>query len=256
MLTRSVLITGSSRGLGLEFVKQLAQAPQPPQQIIATARNPNAAKELHELANYYGNIHILPLDVTSESSQEALAASVGSIVGSSGLNLLINNAGVAPKPVRIQALPWDDMANTLITNTVAPIMMVKNLEPHLAKAASAIKGKELSVSRAAIINLSAALGSISGHGGPVQHNVKGGFYATRASKAALNALTRSLSFDLNRKNILVTSVHPGWVATDLGGPKADLKPHESVSQMLNLLKSLNNAHNGGFYQYNGEELLW
>ena len=75
-------------------------------------------------------------------------------------------------------------------------------------------------------------------------------------QAGLNAITRSLSSDLNRENILVASVHPGWVATDLGGKQADLQPSESISQMLNLFRSMNNSHQGGFYQYNGQQLTW
>jgi len=72
----------------------------------------------------------------------------------------------------------------------------------------------------------------------------------------LNAITKSLSIDLQPYNILVTSFHPGWVRTDLGGKNAPLTPEESISKLLTTFGSLSRDHNGQFVQYNGSLLAW
>lgn len=68
--------------------------------------------------------------------------------------------------------------------------------------------------------------------------------------------TKSLSIDLKKDGILVTSVHPGWVKTDLGGAGAPMDVPTSVSGMLKLINNLSEEHHGGFYQWNGEMLKW
>lgn len=75
-------------------------------------------------------------------------------------------------------------------------------------------------------------------------------------QAALNAVTRSLSWDLKADQILVMSLHPGWVKTDMGGPQAPLTLETAVPAIVQLLDSLNESHNGGFYQYDGKQLPW
>lgn len=75
-------------------------------------------------------------------------------------------------------------------------------------------------------------------------------------QAALNAITKSLSLDLRNNNILVASLHPGWVQTSMGGKNADLTPTESISQIFNLLIHMTEHHHGQFYQYDGEQLPW
>lgn len=244
-----MLVTGSNRGLGLELVKQLVGLSVPPKIIIAACRNPSSAQELNKLAENHKNIHVTRLDVGDEESYSQLVACVGEIVGSSGLNLLINNAGVAPKSTRINMVNWNQMTDTIHINTIAPLMLTKALLPQLKTAASQMDGSALTVERAAVINMSSILGSI-------ERNEQGGLYPYRASKAALNAITKSLSIDLRTFNILVTSLHPGWVQTDMGGSSAPLTPVESISGIINVLQSLNEDHHGEFYQYDGQKLPW
>ncbi|XP_069938901.1 C-signal [Cherax quadricarinatus] len=249
MLARSILITGSSRGLGLELVKQLSAANSSPGHIIATCRNPDSALELKKLAETHQNVHITRLDVGDEESYIPLVAHVEEIVGSSGLNILINNAGISPKSTRINMVKWKHMTDTFHVNAIAPLMLAKALLPQIKRAASQMDGGCLAAKRAAIINISSILGSI-------EENKEGGLYPYRASKAALNAITKSQCIDLRNFNILVTCLHPGWVQTDMGGKSAPLTPVESVSGIINTLHNLNEEHHGGFYQYDGQKLPW
>lgn len=249
MVARAVLVTGSSRGLGLQMVRQLAQHSTPPDVIIATCRNPEAAQELQQLSRNHKEINLLKLDVVDEGSYAAMVKCVRDIVGEHGLNLLINNAGVAPKSTRITQVKWHQMVDTFLVNSVAPVMLSKALLPVLKIAASRAEGSDLSVKRAAIINISSVLGSI-------EKNDRGGLFPYRASKAALNAITKSLSTDLRSSNILVSSICPGWVQTDMGGKNASLTPEQSISNVLDLLCIMNNIHHGQFYQHDGVKLPW
>jgi len=81
-------------------------------------------------------------------------------------------------------------------------------------------------------------------------------YAYRCSKAAVNAASRSMHVDLKKSGIIVIALHPGWVRTDMGGPKAPLSIDESANGITTLLESLNSSHSGKFLQYDGKELPW
>nr|XP_045603754.1 C-factor-like [Procambarus clarkii] len=249
MLARSVVITGSSRGLGLEMVRQLAAATKSPELIIATCRNPDSAQVLKKIAENHQNVHIAKLDVGDEASYDSFVAHVKEMVGTNGLNLLINNAGISPRSTRINMVKWTHMTDTLHINAIAPLMLTKALLPQIKTAASQMDGTGLSVKRAAVINISSILGSIA-------QNEQGGQYPYRASKAALNAITKSQSIDLRSFNILVTCLHPGWVQTDMGGKSASLTPLESVSGIIKTLHNLTEDHHGGFYLYDGKQLPW
>lgn len=75
-------------------------------------------------------------------------------------------------------------------------------------------------------------------------------------QSALNAITRSLSLEVKDDGIIALSLHPGWVKTDMGGPKAPLTVQESVAKILKTLESLEAKHNGQFIQFDGQELPW
>lgn len=69
-------------------------------------------------------------------------------------------------------------------------------------------------------------------------------------------VTKSMSIDLKKDDILVTSLHPGWVQTDMGGSNAPMDIDSSCSSIIELLYKLNSCHNGGFYQWDGKKLAW
>lgn len=246
---KSVLITGCNRGIGFGLIKYLTQQPNSPPYLFATCRNPSKAEDLQEIAEKHKNVHILQLDVTDFGSYDTVVKNVESIVQDEGLNLLLNNAGISSKYTRINLVKVEQMTSGFMTNTVAPLMLTKAFIPLLKRAAQNKSSEPLSASRAAVINFSSVLGSIA-------ENSQGGLYPYRASKAALNAVTRSMSVDLKPDGIIVTSMHPGWVKTEMGGQNAPMTVEESVSNIIKTVFSLSEQHSGKFIQYDGKELPW
>ncbi|KAI4490203.1 hypothetical protein M0802_010837 [Mischocyttarus mexicanus] len=247
---KSILITGCNRGLGLGLVKHLVKLNKPPENIFATCRDVNKATELKELAERSRNIHIIEIDLVKTSDYKKIVNTVRDKVGSGGLNVLFNNAGISQKFGRIGMVKEKYLTDNFIVNTVAPIMLTKALLP-LLKIASKNNEieKDMSINRAAVINMTSILGSIA-------ENNQGGFYSYRCSKAALNAATKSMSIDLKDDGILVVCLHPGWVRTDMGGNNAPMEIDTSISSILNLMKMLSGKHTGSFLQYDGTTLPW
>ncbi|XP_072242664.1 C-signal-like isoform X3 [Leuresthes tenuis] len=213
-LCKSVLITGSNRGIGLQLVKELARSSKRPATIIATARNPAGSTALHEVSRTYPAVHIVTLDVCSEHSISSALEEVQSIVGNNGLNCLINNAAIGFS-TSINSVTPEVMMRTFQVNSVAPLFVTKAFLPLLQTAAA--KSIGMGIHRAAVINVSSVLGSIELNCGDFKS------YAYRTSKAALNMVTRCLAADLRSDGILCMSLHPGWVKTDMGGPHVSIQ---------------------------------
>ncbi|XP_047527557.1 C-factor isoform X1 [Vanessa atalanta] len=243
---KSVLITGANRGLGLGMVKYLTKNDKA-RIIFATCRKPS--EELTNLSQEHKNLHILNLDVTNFTKIGEIASEVSKVVGSQGLNVLINNAGVTTKFTKLQLVKAEQLLENLTVNTIAPIMLTKSLHPILKQAVEANSDKLIGAQRAVVINMSSILGSIA-------LNDQGGFYPYRCSKAALNAATKSMSIDLKKDQIVVAALHPGWVKTDMGGKNAPLDVDTSVSGIFNTIEKLKEADSGKFLQYDGTELAW
>ncbi|CAB3381223.1 Hypothetical predicted protein [Cloeon dipterum] len=247
---KTVLITGCNRGLGLEFVRQLVNFKSPPAKIIATCRSLEKAQELKSLQAQNKSVHIIEMDVTNFESYNDTAKRVKELVGDDGLNLLINNAGITTKFTRLNMVKLDQIMDNFTVNTAAPIMLTKSLLPLLKAAAAKSASSPLGANRAVVVNMSSILGSIE------LNKKEGGFYPYRASKAAINAATKSMSIDLKSEGIMTICMHPGWVQTDMGGKQAPLKPDKSIKGMLDVLSNLKPEHNGLFLQYDGAVLPW
>ncbi|XP_045491043.1 C-factor [Colias croceus] len=243
---KSVLITGANRGLGLGMVKFVLKNNKA-ENVFATCRN--TSEELKAISQEHNNLHILNLDVTDTSQFDDVATQVAKVMGGQGLNLLINNAGVTTRFTKLNLVKADQLLENLTVNTVAPIMLTKALVPLLKQAAEANSGKPMGAEKAAVINMSSILGSIA-------QNDQGGFYPYRCSKAALNAATKSMSIDLKKDAILVASMHPGWVKTDMGGKNAPLDVDTSVGGIFTTIDKLGENDTGKFLQYDGSELPW
>uniref|UniRef100_A0A8C9W415 Zgc:110339 n=1 Tax=Scleropages formosus TaxID=113540 RepID=A0A8C9W415_SCLFO len=228
---RSVLITGSSRGLGLHMVNMLVNSPQRPNVIIATARNPATAQ-------MYPDSHPI------QASVERAFKEVASLVGPGGLNCLINNAAVSMS-TDLEKVTAEAMLKTFESNAVSPLMVTKAFLPLLRAAAAQVPG--MGIHRAAVVNMSSVLGSIQLNWGSGAYRN----YAYRTSKAALNMVTRCLANDLGSEGILCMDLHP-----DLGGPHADLSVEESVSSVLSVVAGLSEKDHGGYWDYSGKILLW
>lgn len=248
---KSILITGCNRGLGLGIVKTLVGLEKnQPANIFATCRNKDKAKELVALEEQHSNLHVFEVDITDFTKHKSVIYDgIASVVKDNGLNVLLNNAGISSKFARIGLLKPEQMTEHFLVNVTAPLILTKSLLPLLKAASTAQSTEPLGSSRAAIVNVSSILASIA-------DNKQGGFYPYRVSKSALNAATRSLSFDLKDDKILVTAMHPGWVKTDMGGANAPLEIGPATAGIVQFIQGLNESHNGLFFEYTGKPIAW
>jgi NAD(P)-dependent dehydrogenase (short-subunit alcohol dehydrogenase family) len=237
-----VVVTGANRGIGLEFVRQLADRGD---RVFATVRDVSRATELQELASKHprDRVTIVPLDVADEHSIRAAADNITS--KTDVLDLLINNAGIyAAKTNRggeptekLGDLNFDDALHVLRVNAVAPILLTQALLPLLSRGAN---GR--------VVSITSGYGSVADNTGfPL-------YYA--ASKAALNQFTRSLATDVKLKSIAAIVMSPGWVKTDMGGATAPLSPEKSVGGMLKVIDTLTPADTSRFLDWQGHEVNW
>lgn len=231
---RKVLVTGSNRGIGLGFVKQLLGGGDV---VFASCRNPDGAAALQALQPEAGErLIVMPLDVTDETSITQAARVVDDSGGN--LDLLINNAAIGGDQTALGDIDADDMLQTYRVNVAGPLMMAQTFAPLLAKGNAPF-----------IVNITSLMGSIADNRG-------GGWYAYRTSKAALNMVCANLALDLRPQGIGAVVLHPGWVRTDMGGSGATLSVEESVSAMLNVVDHLTLSDSGKFFNRNGGEEPW
>jgi len=224
----TALITGCNRGIGLEFVRQYAADGW---RVLATCRNPRAAKELAAVA---GDVKIHALDVADDYQVKALAKTLADIP----IDLLINNAGVGGPEDEFGKTPANDWLEVLRVNTIAPMHVVEQFIGSLEAG-----------QRRVIVNITSKMGSIA-------DNTTGGSYIYRTSKAALNMVAKGLAQDLKGKRMIVVVFHPGWVKTDMGGPRALVPPKASVAGMRAKIAALTPADSGKFFNYDGQPIPW
>lgn len=239
----TVLITGAGRGLGLELARQYAADGW---QVLACARAPNESTELQSLisANKSGAVEALTLDVTDHAAVDALAQRLRD----RAIDVLLNSAGTMGAGNFAQqgasfgkfgTSNFADWDNVFRLNMAAPMKMAEAFVTHVARS-----------EQKKIVSLTSILGSMA-------KNSFGGLYAYRASKAGLNAIMRSMAIDLGRSHkIIAAPLHPGWVRTDMGGPRADIDAVTSVTGMRQVIAGLDASKSGRYWMYNGEELPW
>jgi NAD(P)-dependent dehydrogenase (short-subunit alcohol dehydrogenase family) len=220
------LVTGANRGIGLAFARHLSKRGD---HVIATCRQPEKARDLARLP-----LRLEKLDVADEENIAELA----SRLKGEALDVLINNAGIGDDGPPFGRLSMEDLEEAFRVNAAGPVALAQALLPNLRA------GK-----RRAIVNLSSGLGSIS-------ENESGGWIAYRASKAALNQLTRTVAAELNREGFVCIAISPGWVRTDMGGPGASLSPDESAAAMLEVIDRLKPSDTGRFLDYRGKPMAW
>lgn len=218
------VVTGASRGIGLEFCRQLMKRGE---RVIGVVRTPSPA--LAELG-----VRTELADVTDAAQVEAL----GVRLAGEAVEVLINNAGVSSKASRLADLSIEELGRVFGVNATSPLVVTRALMPSLRA------GKSRRV-----INISSQLGSIT-------NNAGGSSYPYRASKAALNMLTVSLANELRPEGFTCVVMHPGWVQTDMGGPNATLTPTQAVGSMLGVMDRLGPDDSGRFLNYDGKALPW
>ena len=226
------LITGANRGIGLEFVKQyLARG----ENVIGTCRDIEAAEALAQLSANNENLQLLELDVANDESLMAFPAQLVN----SPIDIFINNAGVyGPRNSVFNNVDAENWLPVLRVNTIAPMLLTQRIIENLKQG----EGKKL-------LYVTSKMGSIDDNNG-------GGSYVYRSSKAALNAVVKSIAVDLGGAGFDVAVLHPGWVRTDMGGPNGLIDTETSVVGMISVIDNLNSDNTGSFFNYDGTIIPW
>ena len=221
----TVLVTGTNRGIGLEFVRQYAADGW---KVLAGCRRPDRAEALKEIK---GDISIHPVDVGRPDHIRDWAHRLRG----TPIDVLINNAGLGGDDDAADPEIW---AKVLQVNVIGPFQMAKSFRPNIDAG-----------SRKQIVNITSRMGSIG-------DNSEGGSYTYRSSKAGLNAAMHSLAIDWKDTGITVLLFHPGWVKTDMGGPDARIDVQTSVGGMRKKIDATSTADSGKFFNYDGKEIVW
>lgn len=232
----TLLITGANRGLGLALTREYLQDGW---NVIALSRS--GSPELEALAGPRLDCRILDL------TDDAALRQVAEALSDRTIDLLVNNAGRMAHTSRKR----DESANQGLggfdrrlwhevfdINLFTPMSMVENFVEHVARSP-----------RGRIVSMTSMLGSMS-------MNTFGGLYAYRASKAGVHAITRSLAVDLAKRGIIAVAIHPGWVRTDMGGPRAPVEVALSVNGIRQVIEHLRPEDSGKVFAYDGSELPW
>lgn len=232
--SQRAVVTGASRGLGLEFTRQLLARGG---QVVATCRRPAQAEALAALAKAHpGQLQVVALSVDDEASRQAFVQALAGM--HDGLELLVNNAGVLERGERFGELRAGVMADTFATNVIGPMLLAQALAPRLARG-----------QRPRVLNVGSKLGSIASTAsfGTPSYNI---------SKAALNMAGVLMAHAMNPMGIGVINASPGWVRTAMGGEGAELGADESVRSLLRLVDEIPGLPAGVFLDRNGETLPW
>jgi NAD(P)-dependent dehydrogenase (short-subunit alcohol dehydrogenase family) len=232
---KKILITGASRGIGLELCRQLLKEGNT---VFGTYRDKNSSKNLFQLAKKEKRLQVVRLDVNSSDSIRSALKAIEEI--SPCLDQVFNNAGILDWN-SLEDISADAFRQIYETNVIGSFQVSREALPLLKKGHSPL-----------IVNISSRLGSI-GLRGDTQ---LGGAIAYQCSKAALNMLTKQSSIDYQKHGVRVISISPGWVKTEMGGSDAKYEVPESIKLILLLLKNLPADETGTFIGEDGENIPW
>lgn len=238
------LITGANRGIGFETAKQLGEKGVT---VVLTARQLVTAQEAADKLTSQGiDAYGIQLDVTNTSERKEVAKYISDKFGK--LDILINNAGVAPKETLAVSKTIDttleEFEYVFNTNLFSVVSLTKELLPLIQKSTA---GR--------IVNLSSILGSLTLHSqenSPIAHFR---VLSYNASKTALNVFTTHLAAELEGTGIKVNSAHPGWVQTELGGDGAPMNITDGAKTSVELALLDADGPTGKFIHL-GEEFPW
>lgn len=233
------IVTGSNRGIGLEICRQLAGVEDI--RVISTSRSEDKGRQACEQLNKDGlDVDYRQLDVTDERS---INQCIDSLVNEYGtIDILVNNAGVFPD--KRAASSWPSVFDTSIdvmlqgmkTNVYGPLLLCQKVVPIMQKN-----------NYGRIVNMSSGMGQLT--------HMNGGCPSYRLSKTSLNALTRILADELADTNILVNTMCPGWVKTEMGGPGATRELSEGADTAFYLATLPDGGPTGKFFR-DRKEFAW
>ncbi|NIF17869.1 SDR family oxidoreductase [Pantoea sp. Cy-639] len=224
---KTALIIGASRGLGLGLVQRLQEDGW---NIVATVRDPAKAGALDKVPG----VRIEQLEMNDTVQLDQLKQRLHGEV----FDLVFVNAGVmGPLPQDLESVQVQQVGDLFMTNAVAPIRVARRLAGQVRQGSGVLAF------------MSSILGSVSIPEG-------GEICLYKASKAALNSMINSFVVELQRPDLCVLAMHPGWVKTDMGGENAEIDVLTSTRGMLAQIKA--QSGNGGlrFINYKGEALTW
>ena len=217
----TILVTGASRGLGLELARQYAADGW---RVIGTVRTDGAK---HEFESF-------KLDVADPAEAKAL----GARLRGRPIDVLFCNAGIIGKRgMALGSFDYGEWEKVLRVNLLGAAAVIEALIENVAAS-----------ERKIVAVMSSRLGSIAESSGMTLP------YAT--SKAALNLLAKGLAETLRPRHITVVALSPGWVRTDMGGPGAALAPEDSVRGLRKVLAGLRPEDSGRFLAYDGTPIPW
>jgi NAD(P)-dependent dehydrogenase (short-subunit alcohol dehydrogenase family) len=229
----TVVITGANRGLGLALAQHYAASGAT---VVGGCRNPASAADL---AATGAEVH--SLDTSSSDSIAAFSAAVGD----RPVDVLFNNAGIDARAVGATEaargaldLTADEFQAVMNVNVLGPLLMVQGLASNLRAAG----GK--------VVNISSQVGSIE----VAKRIGQDASYTT--SKAALNMLTLKQSQVMSPDGVAVIAMHPGWIRSEMGGPKADLEPAEAAAAIVNVVSHVGLEQTGSFLRWDGTVHPW
>jgi NAD(P)-dependent dehydrogenase (short-subunit alcohol dehydrogenase family) len=226
----TVLLIGASRGLGYAIAAEYLDRGS---HVVATVRGPDRTL-LHELHDKVGDrLEIEHVDINAPVEVRALRDRLGA----RRFDLLFVNAGVTTRPEETTAdVTTEEFTRLMVTNALSPMRVVDTLG-------------ELVDARGTIAIMSSGQGSIA-------NNERGGFEIYRASKSALNQLTRSYAARQAAINRTLLLMAPGWVKTDLGGPDARLTIGESIPNLVTTVDAQRGRTGLHYLDYLGQTVAW
>ena len=222
---KTILVTGANRGIGLALTRAFRARGDA---VIAVCRRSSDALEATGAQVEPG------IDVTDGDALDALARRLSVV----RIDTLVLNAGVLERESLgdIDEAGFDSMRRQFEVNALGPLRVAQALLDNLADGAK--------------------VGIVTSRMGSVADNGSGGRYGYRASKAAVNAIGKSLAVDLQPRGIAVFLLHPGYVATDMVGGTGDVSPEQAAAQLVERLDGLTLEQTGTFWHANGSPLPW
>ncbi|WPB58847.1 SDR family oxidoreductase [Xylophilus sp. GOD-11R] len=236
------LVTGATRGIGFETVRQLAQSGA---LVLLAGRKPDSAVEAADRLKAEGlSVEPITLDVTDSGQIAAAAALIQQRFGC--LDILVNNAGVLVDDLQRKpsAQSLDTWRKTFDTNVFAVVEVTQALLP-LLKAAPAGR----------IVNVSSQLGSLGWHTDPSSPIYDFKIPAYNASKTAVNAWTIHLAYELKDTPLKVNAIHPGYVQTEMNGGNGEIGVSEGARSSVGMALLDANGPSGSFTHL-GKTLPW
>ncbi len=221
-MSKTVLITGANRGIGLALTKIHLNRGDT---VYAACRH--SSDELNDS----GAKILEGIDVSSQDCVEDLKNKIEGIE----IDILINNAGIF-KNETLDDMNFENIQKQLNINAIAPLRLTHSLLTNLHNGSK--------------------VGLITSRMGSIKDNGSGSYYGYRMSKAALNAAGKSLANDLKAQGISIAILHPGFVSTRMVNFGGDVSPEESAQGLVTRLDELSLTNTGTFWHANGEVLPW